>query len=429
MVDSDGWHARDLIAPLFFNDDTDLHNLIRKCRILPYLTGSLHPSFIEEYAGGLLMALQKQDGGIRPILCTEIWRRCFASLAVNATPVRNEEPVRNEKLFTSTDDNCIQTAGIRDGASHCAKILSVFYDILDTSDPNDPEVIIKPMIGISNSFNTTCRALTLDVLSGRASGDYACGLERGAAIPTCENLSNLFGYFKAMRTCHAKLRYFDWDGQVHLAKSKTGGQQGDPLEMLIFNLTSHHLWGRVLAKLQEARAIAYADDGYIKDKLRVALQVLSELKHVLKQDAGLELNVSKTSVLPKGVTQQAAFDAAQNIIQATPTLTHLTGDVVLASFCPEGFVGIGVPIGTDAFVQNFVAKTCRAIIDDVEKLDAIQDGFVHYQLLRCCQATRLQYINSRILLGNRCVLQQQHVDCKIADTLLKKGTKQHAEYH
>jgi hypothetical protein len=33
------------------------------------------------------MALQKQDGGIRRILCGEIWRRGFASLAVNATPV------------------------------------------------------------------------------------------------------------------------------------------------------------------------------------------------------------------------------------------------------------------------------------------------------------------------------------------------------
>ena len=37
------------------------------------------------------------------------------------------------------------------------------------------------------------------------------------------------------------------------------------------------------------------------------------------------------------------------------------------------------------------------------------------------------YVNSHILLGNRCVLQQQHVDCKIADALLKKGTKQHAD--
>ena len=63
----------------------------------------------------------------------------------------------------------------------------------------------------------------------------------------------------------------------------------------------------------------------------------------------------------------------------------------------------------------------------MEKLNAIQDGFIHYQPLRFCQATRLQYTNSHILLRNRCVLQQQHVDCKMANAPLKKGTKQHAD--
>jgi hypothetical protein len=101
-------------------------------------------------------------------------------------------------------------------------------------------------------------------------------------------------------------------------------------------------------------------------------------------------------------------------------LTHLSVDLVLAIFGPEGFVGIGVPIDTDILVRNFVAKTCRDIIDDVEKLE-------HYQLLMFCQTTRLQYINSHIMLNNRCVLQQQYVDCKIVDTLLKKVTKQHAD--
>jgi hypothetical protein len=104
--------------------------------------------------------------------------------------------------------------------------------------------------------------------------------------------------------------------------------------------------------------------------------------------------VSKTSILPKGITQQAVFDVAHSILAASPALTQLSGDVSFASFCPEGFIVIGVPIGTDAFVRKFVAKTCRAIIDDVEKLDAIQDGFIHHQLLRFCQATRLQYTNS-----------------------------------
>ncbi len=69
---------------MFFNDNTDLHNLIHKSFILPYLTGSFHPSFIEEYVGGLLMTLeeyvggllmtlQKQNGDIHPILYGEIY--------------------------------------------------------------------------------------------------------------------------------------------------------------------------------------------------------------------------------------------------------------------------------------------------------------------------------------------------------------------
>ena len=103
MSDIDGWYVRDLITPLFFNNNTELHNLIRKRVILPYLTGSFHQSFIEDCTVGL----------------------------VNVTSVRNEET----KLFTSTYDNFIQTAGIRDGVSHCEKILSVFHDNLDSSDP------------------------------------------------------------------------------------------------------------------------------------------------------------------------------------------------------------------------------------------------------------------------------------------------------
>ncbi len=41
-------------------------------------------------------------------------------------------------------------------------------------------------IDISNTLNTTCRALTLDVLRRRASRDYACGLKEGQVLPTCD---------------------------------------------------------------------------------------------------------------------------------------------------------------------------------------------------------------------------------------------------
>ena len=49
-------------------------------------------------------------------------------------------------------------------------------ETLDTSDPNDHEVIIK--IDISNVFNTTCRVLTLDVLSDIRHYSTLTGMDR-----------------------------------------------------------------------------------------------------------------------------------------------------------------------------------------------------------------------------------------------------------
>ena len=69
--------------------------------------------------------------------------------------------------------------------------------------------------------------------------------------------------------------------------------------MLIFNLTTLHLWGRVLEKFPEARAIGYVDDTYIKVKLSVVLQDLPDLKRVLKEDVDLELNVSRPPSSPR----------------------------------------------------------------------------------------------------------------------------------
>jgi hypothetical protein len=86
-ADIDGWRARELMAPLFMGDDEELQALIRDHLILPYLFGDFHPSHIQEYAGGLLIALEKpanpdgSPGGLRPIICGESWRCCLANLA------------------------------------------------------------------------------------------------------------------------------------------------------------------------------------------------------------------------------------------------------------------------------------------------------------------------------------------------------------
>jgi hypothetical protein len=105
------------------------------------------------------------------------------------------------------------------------------YAVLN-SDPSDSDVIIK--LDISNAFNALCRQLTLDVLGGQASCDYACALKEGDIIDTvCGELRNMFEYFRTMRTTKSHLRYFDYCGNVLDAWGKTGGQQGDPLQMIV----------------------------------------------------------------------------------------------------------------------------------------------------------------------------------------------------
>ena len=62
-ADIDGWRARERMAPLLMGDDEELQALIRDHMVLPYLFGDFHPSHIQEYAGGLLFALERPAKG------------------------------------------------------------------------------------------------------------------------------------------------------------------------------------------------------------------------------------------------------------------------------------------------------------------------------------------------------------------------------
>ena len=71
------------------------------------------------------------------------------------------------------------------------------------------------------------------------------------------------------------------------------------------------------------------------------------------EDAGLDFNQSKTNILVKGISADAACAAAQRNIAKDPTLTHLAPHIQDNTFSAEGYVGLGVPCGTDTFAQDF----------------------------------------------------------------------------
>ena len=159
--------------------------------------GEFLPQFLPELAGGLLCAFLKKTGGLRPLLCGSIWRRCAARLFSDCTREASH------KYFTTTYPNFMQCAGgLQDGASRCAQLLNMLHDLpTEGQDLDDPIAFINT--DIAAACQEMCRQTTFDTLSGRATKYYDGGrVKPGDAIPTIAALGTLPRIFQS----HAQYR-------------------------------------------------------------------------------------------------------------------------------------------------------------------------------------------------------------------------------
>ena len=414
--DIDGWRGREHIAFMLMDDDEDFHELFRTHLILPHVHNDFLAQYSKERAGGHLFAFQKTNGGIRPILCGGIFRRCYASLMSEAY---RKEATRH---FTESVPNFIQCAGgLRDGSTICAQLLRTF-----DSEPATVNGTLQALMEIDlvNAFNETSRQAAFDVLAGKASREYDKGqIQREHPLPTFGGLRHLFGYFTAMHDTAGTLRYVGPDGQVHHIQGTSGGQQGDPLEMMRFCATIHPVWARVMGRFAEARGLAFADDGFVRASLFDCLHILAELKLAFKEDAGLDICLPKCKIYLNELGLDEARDKVKTIIDEhhlDSIRDILDKDVVQV----EGMVCVGVPIGSPQFVQAFVTEKTTVIMEDVKKLQILTDPLIHFELVRFCHNTRLSYLSRNLspevmtdMAGG-----VQSVDQTIVDEILRRGT-------
>ena len=213
---------KDQFQCIFLSSDPDydeLKALIHDCFYMPWLTGAFLPDFAPEWADSYLIALEKPNGGIRGIAPVDIWRRAMGNAIVQAV-----QPLA-AKVCIETYSNFKQLALSKDGASHFLYLLnSAYYDPSFTSAPDahDPTVIIN--LDISNAFGTLCARLVLDVLAGKASRDYACGINADADFETAVyELKAYFGFFRLQRACETILRFYSYDGATNYVRCRTGG--------------------------------------------------------------------------------------------------------------------------------------------------------------------------------------------------------------
>jgi hypothetical protein len=136
--------------------------------------------------------------------------------------------------------------------------------------------------------------------------------------------------------------------------------------------------------------------------------------------------MGETMILAKGPTARHVYERAQHFLQNDPDLQGIANDFTTVMFTVQGIEVLGTPLGTDVYVRNFVAQNCIKITRDVEKLEPLTDGFIHFQLIQKTMNTRTQYMSANITLSpQEQFLSEQHVhvDMAIANAILKKGTR------
>jgi hypothetical protein len=311
---------KNLLQRIFLSsdpDNEDLKVLVYDCLYIPWLKGKFLPEFAPEHTGSYLIALQKPSGGIRGIAPVDIWRRATGNAIVRAT--------QQIAAKTCIDTYFKQLALSKDGASHCLYFLDAACNdpsFTSAEDAEDPMVIMK--LDTKNACGSLDARLVLDVLSGKASCDYECGIKSGEDFETAvHELRAYFGFFKLARTCESTLRFFSYDGATNHLKLRTGGLQGDPPEFMVYCLVTLHLWGRIFKMFPELRGLAYADDGTTIGRLSQALKLAAVSKPVLKSDGNLDFNMGSTEFLAKGPTARHVCERAQYFFRLTPTCRAL----------------------------------------------------------------------------------------------------------
>jgi hypothetical protein len=81
---------------------------------------------------------------------------------------------------------------------------------------------------------------------------------------------------------------------------------------------------------------------------------------------------------------------------------------------------------SQGYVRKFVAQNYIKITRDVEKLEPLTDGFIHFQMIQKTMNTCTQYMSANITLSTPekfLSVQHVHVDMVIVNAILKKGTR------
>ena len=315
--------------------------------------GTLPLSTFQLLGSAILIPIPKSPaGGIRPIAMGEVLRKAAATLLSKLTQTESAE------IFEWVQYGIGVTSACEFISLNLSRTLSLHEgdQWLDTA-----------LFDATNAFNLGDRVKLRSAVA--------------------KHLPVLLPYFDAFYKVPALLFTPGYLGPPIL--SQCGVQQGDPLGPLFFCLLVHDLFSKArLAALEASTAMhthsrefrfgAYLDDVTVHDSHDSVLAAIKVLIHD-GPEVGFVVNPRKTRILlARGLQGEAlasrrlAYAQALGLRADDPELDA----IVISPLGGEQKYGVkllGVPVGSDAFIKDFISQMETGFVKDCNKLLTLKD--------------------------------------------------------
>ncbi|GJP43967.1 hypothetical protein CLOM_g3365 [Closterium sp. NIES-68] len=328
-----GWlieHLRDT----FLSCQTHLPHLLQLFQ--NWLQGDLPLEVRPYFTASTLVALQKPQGGVRPIAIGEV----LPHLLSRCVTLHYKQQIRDFFL------PCLQfgvavPAGIEVMAHAVQSALSLH-----------PEWVVL-QLDVANAFNSVSRAAMFDALRHSP-------------------FSGLIPFFRLFYASPSPLYYRNGPA-IETLQSASGVRQGDPCGPFLYALTQLLAIRPTQQQSPSILVTSYADDTYL---VGPANEVFAAYTALTTRLSDLSLTVQPT---------KCSLWAPTDLPPASSPPSHITT-------APNGLTVAGVPIGSDHYIISTVRDKLQAFATSLHLLHDLHDPQIASRILTLCISARPSFL-------------------------------------